>query len=75
MSVSREARDVMRKRWNEDWQNGSNDRATHKKLDDLECRFIDDVAAVKERAILGFGVGFRLENMRSEIDLVSRSRR
>lgn len=55
----------MRKRRNENWQNGCNDKATHKKVDDLECRFIDDVAAVKERAILGLGVGFRLEDMRS----------
>ena len=60
----------MRKRRNEDWQNGSNERATHKKVDDLECRFIDDVAAVKERAILGLEVRFRLEDMRSEIDPV-----
>lgn len=65
----------MRKSRHEDWQNGSNDRATHKKVDDLECRFIDDVAAVKERAIPGLGFGFRLEDMHGEIGSVWCSRR
>lgn len=45
------------------WQNDSKNRDTHKEEDGFKRRFIDDVAAVKERAILEVGVDVSLEDM------------
>lgn len=65
VSIER-GKDIIRKRGKDDWQNGPNDKSTHSKEDGFECRFIDDVAAVKERANLGLGVGFSLEDMQRD---------
>ena len=57
----------------ENWQKVHNsNRATHKEEDGFQCRFIDDVAVVKERAILsmGFCVEVGLEGMQPSVGAV-----
>lgn len=69
-SVLDEARDIVGRNGSGGWQNRPIDRATHKKIDGFDYRFIDYVAAAKERAIGIFGVELSLEDMRRDYSRV-----
>ena len=69
-SVLQGARDGVRRNGSGEWQNRPIDRVTHKKVNGFDCRFIDDVAAVKERAIEMFWAEVSLEDMQRDFSSV-----